>query len=299
MKLDDQLINEQYAQIIYDQYDQLEEGLRDQIRAGLTAGAIGFGSLLGGSQTQADKPVTPIVQQENRFISDITKLIKKHEGFEPVKYKDTRNIWTIGYGYNLEQASTKRDLANVGIDYNHVMRGGEIKPQQAEQLLQSSISVAISDARSIFPNFDSLPYNVQLILTDMSYNLGGPKLTKFKKFRKAIAENDYTSAADEMIDSRWYKQVGNRSKFLVGMMRKVANSEGQSPGNNIGGFVKSMGGIPAGTRYSNENAVIVKQGDTLYRIASDNGVSVNDILKVNPNIKDPRRIKLGQRIKLP
>ena len=284
MKLDDHLIYEQYAQI--------DEGLRDQLKAGLAAGAIGIGSLLGGQQAQAEKPTKPIVQQDNRFITDITKLIQKHEGFESKKYKDTRGIWTIGYGYNLEQRSTKRDLSNAGIDYNNVMRGGGITREQASRLLQASINVAISDARSIFPNFDSLPYNVQLILTDMSYNLGGPKLTKFVNLRNAIAKNDYTTAADEMVDSKWYRQVGNRSKFLVDMMRKVTNSDDQSPSNNIGG-------IPAGTRHADEKMIIVKQGDTLYRIASDNGISVNDILKVNPSIKDPRRIKLGQRIKLP
>ena len=36
-----------------------------------------------------------------------------------------------------------------------------------------------------------------------------------------LANNDYEKAADEMIDSNWYKQVGRRSKRLVERMRNV------------------------------------------------------------------------------
>ena len=40
--------------------------------------------------------------------------------------------------------------------------------------------------------------------------------------REALLEGDYNKAADEMIDSKWYNQVGNRSKTLVKMMRSAA-----------------------------------------------------------------------------
>jgi len=37
----------------------------------------------------------------------------------------------------------------------------------------------------------------------------------------AISRADITAAADEMVDSRWYKQVTNRANRLVGRMRNV------------------------------------------------------------------------------
>ena len=59
------------------------------------------------------------------------------------------------------------------------------------------------------------------ILLNMSFNLGRTRLSKFKKMFAHLANNDYEKAADEMIDSNWYKQVGRRSKRLVERMRNV------------------------------------------------------------------------------
>lgn len=56
----------------------------------------------------------------------------------------------------------------------------------------------------------------------MAFNLGLTKLNKFVEMRKALLKGDYNKAADEMIDSKWYNQVGNRSKRLVDMMRSAA-----------------------------------------------------------------------------
>ena len=55
----------------------------------------------------------------------------------------------------------------------------------------------------------------------MMFNMGRPRLYKFVGMRKAIEEKDWNRAADEMIDSRWYKQVTNRAERLVQRMRAV------------------------------------------------------------------------------
>jgi murein DD-endopeptidase MepM/ murein hydrolase activator NlpD len=43
----------------------------------------------------------------------------------------------------------------------------------------------------------------------------------------------------------------------------------------------------------------VKPGDTLGKIAKNNGVSLSQLLEANPQIKDPNRIKVGDLITLP
>ncbi|MEM7029615.1 MAG: LysM domain-containing protein [Chloroflexota bacterium] len=43
----------------------------------------------------------------------------------------------------------------------------------------------------------------------------------------------------------------------------------------------------------------VKDGDTLWDIAKDNGVKVKDILEVNPDITNPGQIRKGQEIAVP
>ena len=43
----------------------------------------------------------------------------------------------------------------------------------------------------------------------------------------------------------------------------------------------------------------VKQGDTLSKIAQEYGVSIEDILAINSEIKNPSMIKVGQKINIP
>ena len=58
----------------------------------------------------------------------------------------------------------------------------------------------------------------------MMFNMGFPRLKKFKGMYKAVLAGDWQKAADEMVDSRWYKQVTNRAERLVKRMRSVENA---------------------------------------------------------------------------
>jgi LysM domain-containing protein len=50
---------------------------------------------------------------------------------------------------------------------------------------------------------------------------------------------------------------------------------------------------------TSENAYSVQRGDTLGEIAKQNGVSLETLLAVNPQIANPDRIEIGQQINLP
>ena len=50
------------------------------------------------------------------------------------------------------------------------------------------------------------------------FNLGMAKFLGFKKMLKAIKEKDWERAGDEMEDSKWYLQVGQRARELVRMV---------------------------------------------------------------------------------
>lgn len=58
---------------------------------------------------------------------------------------------------------------------------------------------------------------------------------------------------------------------------------------------------PAGAATLSQAATVytVRRGDTLIRIASRFGVTLNAILRANPQIKNPDRIYAGQRINIP
>jgi len=48
----------------------------------------------------------------------------------------------------------------------------------------------------------------------MCFNLGAPRLSKFKKFIAAINQEEWVEAAMEMMDSKWARQVGPRAERL-------------------------------------------------------------------------------------
>ena len=60
----------------------------------------------------------------------------------------------------------------------------------------------------------------QLIIANMMFNMGRPRLSKFKGM-KAGVDARWNRAADEMVDSRWYDRVTNRAKRLVARMRAL------------------------------------------------------------------------------
>ena len=66
--------------------------------------------------------------------------------------------------------------------------------------------------------FKDLSENRQIVLIDMYFNLGN-RLFKFINTLSALENKNYEKAADEMLLSKWSKQVGQRSVTLSNMMR--------------------------------------------------------------------------------
>jgi lysozyme len=56
-------------------------------------------------------------------------------------------------------------------------------------------------------------------LVNMAFNLGPTRLSGFKKFIAAFNARDWDGAVIEMLDSKWAKQVGERSSRLAKMVR--------------------------------------------------------------------------------
>ena len=52
----------------------------------------------------------------------------------------------------------------------------------------------------------------------MCFNLGYPRLSKFKNFLGGLEKQDWKKASEEMMDSRWANQVGPRANRLSNRM---------------------------------------------------------------------------------
>jgi len=148
----------------------------------------------------------------------IEKLIA-HEGLKLQVYQDTLGIDTIGIGRNLEDRGiTKEELDDLDIPtIDHVYEYG-ITEADAVYLATNDVQIVEEELVRAHPCVDRLDSVRQLILMDMAFNMGVPRLCKFAKMWNAIHEEDYASAAKEMLDSRWANQVKSRSVKLANAM---------------------------------------------------------------------------------
>ena len=128
--------------------------------------------------------------------------LKIDEGCRLTAYQDTVGVWTIGYGHT-----------------GGVKKGDKITQKDADDLLLADTLQAAVDASSLPVGFDGLNAVRQSVLINMCFNLGKTRLLAFKRTLLAIAIRDYDNAALYMLQSKWSKQVGNRSIRLAKMMK--------------------------------------------------------------------------------
>ena len=100
--------------------------------------------------------------------------------------------------------------------------GEEVSEDRVNECFLNDVQKVINDCYVLYDDFNDLPEEAQLIIANMMFNLGRPRLTKFKGMKAGVDSRDWNKAADEMIDSRWYSQVPNRAKRLVERMRNLA-----------------------------------------------------------------------------
>ena len=100
--------------------------------------------------------------------------------------------------------------------------GTEVSESRVAEAFESDIETVLSDCNTLYPDFDDLPEEAQQIIANMMFNLGRPRLSAFKGMKAGVDAGDWNEAADQMVDSRWYKQVGARAERLVERMRAIS-----------------------------------------------------------------------------
>ena len=93
--------------------------------------------------------------------------------------------------------------------------GTKVPHEQVDNWFAVDINRTLQDCKEIFPDFNDLPNEAQLVIANMCFQLGRPRLSNFKKFIAAVNDRDWVKAADEMEDSRWYKQTTARAERLI------------------------------------------------------------------------------------
>lgn len=105
---------------------------------------------------------------------------------------------TIGWGRNLERG---------------------ISDDEAEYLLNNDIKDMKAELVAKWPWIESIDKVRFECFVRLAFNLGVPVLSQFKNTLAAAKICDWDKCADELIDSRWYRQVGSRGDDIVAEIR--------------------------------------------------------------------------------
>jgi lysozyme len=130
----------------------------------------------------------------------LKSLLISHESYKQFPYVDNTGHLTIGIGRNLND------------------RG--ISTSEAYYLLEDDIIYFTNKLNHFLSFFCRLNEARQIVLIDMCFNLGIQGLLNFTKMISALESDDYERTANEMLDSKWATQVGERATCLANIMRK-------------------------------------------------------------------------------
>ena len=131
-------------------------------------------------------------------------MLRQHEGVRHLPYHDTMGKITIGVGRNLTDRGLSQDEISL--------------------LFENDIKLSIDILDSLFTKWHEFPTSARHALISMAFNLGGPRLTKFKKMRSALENRDFLRAANEADNSLWAQQVPARAADVIKMFQDAADA---------------------------------------------------------------------------
>ena len=135
------------------------------------------------------------------LMNRIKAQLVRHEGLKLKPYRCTAGKLTIGIGRNLDDCGISQKEAYAMLERDIL---------DCEQRL-------IDEIPEIYNNLDEVR---QSVLLNMCFNLGIKGLMGFKNTLSFIAAGDWERAANNMLASKWAKQVGRRAIELSELMRK-------------------------------------------------------------------------------
>jgi GH24 family phage-related lysozyme (muramidase) len=145
---------------------------------------------------------------------DLEKLreqLEIDEGVVHEIYNDHLGYPTFGIGHLVTESDPEQGQS----------LGTPVSSERVAEAFESDIQSVLRDCNILYSDFHNLPEEAQQIIANMMFNLGRPRLSKFAGMKRGVDSQDWNAAADEMVDSRWYRQVGARAERLVERMRNV------------------------------------------------------------------------------
>ena len=136
--------------------------------------------------------------------------VKLNDNGEHILYNDSLGYKTLGIGHLVKATDPENE-----------MEIGTVVPQErVDECFEADLYVAINDMEK-FTEDMNVDDNIKECVTHMVFQLGLPRLNKFKNFKQALLDGDIKTAQAEMKDSLWYRQTTNRAERLI---EKLGNS---------------------------------------------------------------------------
>jgi len=132
--------------------------------------------------------------------------VKKHEGYRNKVYLDTLGKRTVGVGHLCVEEFWEDDK--------------EYEEKFLMDILEADLQNAIKGAKDLMSEHGCMDIDeiAEEIIIEMIFQLGKTGVSKFKNMWKALSALEYSTAAMEMLDSRWAKQTPNRAEAMSAEM---------------------------------------------------------------------------------
>jgi len=145
-------------------------------------------------------------------IEILKKELIQDEGVKYEVYLDHLGYKTLGIGHLCKATDPENDFEV----------GQEVSKERVDECFLADIEQVIEDCTILYDEFYTLPDEAQLIIANMMFNLGRPRLSKFIRMRENVIKGNWKSAEEEMRNSRWFDQVPNRAERLCARMGSIS-----------------------------------------------------------------------------
>ena len=145
-------------------------------------------------------------------IEQLRKELERDEGIVYEIYNDHLGYATFGVGHL---------VLDTDPEYGQEI-GTSVSESRVIEAFEQDCENVLQDCYILYKDFDDLPEEAQQVIANMMFNMGRTRLSKFKGMKRGVDARDWNTAADEMVDSTWYKQVTNRADRLVERIRALS-----------------------------------------------------------------------------
>lgn len=144
-------------------------------------------------------------------LDKLREEIAADEGVKLEIYLDHLGLPTCGIGHLIRESDEEHGKPV----------GTPITEERMTELFEEDVQTVLADCEELYSDFYELPEEAQLIIANMMFNMGRPRLSQFKGMKREVDARDWEAAAAEMLDSRWARQVPNRANRLIERMKNI------------------------------------------------------------------------------